>query len=501
MKYPVLLKVLAALLACTALTMIVPLAASLVLGEREMIVPFLLPPAVVLAFSSIIILITRKHKISFIAADGFLIVFLAWVCICFMGAVPYSMSGYTNSFSDAFFESVSGFTTTGATVFADVEILPRSLLLWRAMTHWLGGMGVVVLSVALLPLLGAGGFQLLKAETPGPEKDRITPKITATAKLLWFLYVALTAFETLLLRLGGMTWLESLLHAFSTMATGGFSSRNQSIAAYHSPFIEWVIGVFMLLAGFNFSLMYRFFMGKAGDLLRNSEARAYGLIILISVSLTTFSLITGSPAGESAARSAAAGVPAAGGWGGLGTSLRRAVFHTASILTTTGFAAEDHNLWPPLARACLFFLMFIGGCSGSTAGGVKVIRHVVLCRQAGNEMKRLLYPRGVFSVQLNKRTGRKDVVYGVAAFVFLYFIMVFAAALLVSSAGFDLFSSLNAALISLGNIGLGLGTFGPNSTFTLVPGYVKWGLSFIMVAGRLELWTVLVFFSREYWRH
>ncbi|MDR0388606.1 MAG: TrkH family potassium uptake protein [Spirochaetaceae bacterium] len=496
MKYQVLLKVLAALLACTALTMSIPLVAALVFGENEMLAPFLLPLATVLVSSSIIILMTKKYKISFTAADGFLIVFLAWVCICLMGSVPYVMSGCPGGFSGAFFESVSGFTTTGATVFVDVEALPRSLLLWRAMTHWLGGMGIVVISVVLLPLLGAGGFQLIRAEASGSEKDRITPKITTTAKLLWLLYVALTVFNLLLLRLGGMNWFESVLHAFSTMASGGFSSRNQSIAAYHSPYIEWVTGIFMLLASFNFSLIYRLLRGKIGDLLHNSEARAYGLIILVSVSLITFSLLSRNPSG---------GIPAGGnalllGGSGFEPALRQAVFHTASILSTTGFSAGDFNLWPPLARACLFFLMFTGGCSGSTAGGIKVIRYVVLCRQAGNEMKKLLYPRGVFSVQLNKKAGRKDLVYGAAAFVFLYFVMVFAAALLVSSAGFDVFSSLNAALLSLGNIGLGQGIFGPGSAFTMVPGYVRWGLSFIMIAGRLELWTALVFFSREYWR-
>jgi trk system potassium uptake protein TrkH len=247
----------------------------------------------------------------------------------------------------------------------------------------------------------------------------------------------------------------------------------------------------MILSGFNFSLIYRVLRGKAADLFYNSEARAYGLIILISVGLITFSLLSG-PSGPPAS--------GAGLSGGFEPALRRAVFHTGSILSTTGFVVDNHTLWPPLARTCLFFLMFIGGSSGSTAGGVKVIRYVVLFKQTGNEMKRLLYPRGVFSVQLNQKAGRKDVVYGVAAFVFLYLLLVLAAALLASSAGYDLFSSLNAALLCLGNIGLGLGAFGPGSTFAAVPAYVKLGLSFVMIAGRLELWTALVFFSREYWR-
>jgi trk system potassium uptake protein TrkH len=417
-------------------------------------------------------IVTRGHKVRFSAGDGFLLVFLAWVLTCVMGAAPFRLAGLGIGLSDAFFESVSGFTTTGATIFPDVESLPRSLLFWRAMTHWLGGMGIVVLTVALLPLPGAGGFRLLQAESPGPEGEKITPRITGTARVLWLTYAALTALEAALLMLGGMDWFDAVTHSFSTMATGGFSSRNGSIAAYQSPFIEWVCVVFMLLAGFNFGLIYRLCRGQLREIAVNSEARAYGLIILVSVILIR----------------------------ATGTGLRQAFFQAASILSTTGFTAADHNLWHPLAQGVLFFLMFIGGCSGSTAGGVKVIRHLVFFKQTGNEMKKLLYPRGVFNIRLDKKVGKKEVVYGVTGFMFLYFVLVFAAALLVSTAGSGLFASLNVGLLSLGNVGLGIGEPGPGSDFSAFPPYVKWGLSFIMIAGRLELWTVFVFFSRDYWR-
>jgi trk system potassium uptake protein TrkH len=279
--------------------------------------------------------------------------------------------------------------------------------------------------------------------------------------------------------LGGMDWFDAVIHAFSTMATGGFSSRNNSIAAYQSPWIDWVCTVFMLLAGFNFSLLYRLLRGKYGDLLRNSEARAYGGIILVSIGIITAATLRDHPPG---------------------TALRYASFQTASILSTTGFAAADHTLWPPLAQGVLFFLMFVGGCSGSTAGGLKVIRHVVLFKQMKNEIKKLLYPKGVFSIRLHKKAGRKEVVYGAAGFVSLYLVLLFVASLLVSLSGLDLFSSINMALITLGNIGLGLGKLGPGFVFSGFPGYLYWGLSFIMIAGRLELWTALVFFSRHYWQ-
>jgi trk system potassium uptake protein TrkH len=351
------------------------------------------------------------------------------------------------------------------------------------MTHWLGGMGLVVLTVALLPLLGAetlNANSLFQAETTGPEKDKITPRITGTAKTLWTFYIILTILQALFLFAGGMSWFDAFIHAFSTMATGGFSSRNASVAAYNSPWIEWVCIVFMLLAGLNFSLFFQLLRGKYRALLFNSEARAYGGIVLASVIIITWSILPESPS--------------------PGTAIRQAFFQTASILTTTGFVAADHRFWPPLAKGVLFFLMFIGGCSGSTAGGVKVVRYVVLVKQMGNEMKKIIYPRGVFNIQMNSGPGRKDAVYGVAGFVFLYFVVVFAAALLVSSAGVDVFSSLDTALLCLGNIGLGLGPPAPFSEISALPAYVKWGLSFVMLLGRLELWAVMVFFSRNYWR-
>jgi trk system potassium uptake protein TrkH len=480
MKRAVVFRVLLLLLGVFALTMVIPLVMALVYGEEDMIRPFLAPMALVLIPVLPVAILTRKQPIRFSASDGFFLVFFAWVLICLLGAVPYYFSGHISRLADAVFESTSGFTTTGATVIADVEIMPRSLLFWRAMTHWLGGMGIVVLTVALLPLLGIGGFQLIKAETTGPEKEKITPKITETAKILWFLYLILTALETLLLCICGMDWFDAVTHSFSTIATGGFSTRNSSIAAYNSPGIEWVCTVFMLLSGFNFSLLYRLCRGKYRDILNNSEAKAYGAILLVSVSIITLSLFPGAAS--------------------LGEAVRKAFFHTATIITTTGFAAADHNRWPPLAQGVLFFLMFIGGCSGSTAGGVKVIRYVVLCKQTGNEMRRLLYPKGVFTIRLNKKVGRKDVVYGVAGFVFLYLFVVLIATLIVSSAGWDMFSSLNTALMALGNIGLGLGGTGPGVVFDGLPGYVKWALSLVMIAGRLELWTAFVFFSRDYWR-
>jgi trk system potassium uptake protein TrkH len=485
MRRGVLVRVLIFLLGILALGMIPPLLLALGYGEADMLLPFGLPIAGALVLVIPAALTVRKRPLRFSPRDGSLLVFLAWVFACLFGALPFYLAGFPGSFSGAVFESVSGFTTTGVTVFTDVEILPRSLLFWRALTQWLGAMGMVALTAALLALPGAPGIIpnagiLFRAESPGPENDKITPRITGTAQILWLMYVSLTAIQALLLLAGGMDWFDAVTHAFSTMSTGGFSSRNAGIAAYHVPFIDWVCTVFMLLAGLNFALIFQVLRGKGRDLLRNSEARAYGGIALASVMLVTWSILPASPS--------------------LETAVRHAAFQTASILSTTGLAAADHNLWPPLAQGALFFLLFIGGCSGSAAGGIKVIRCVVLVKQTGNEMKKILYPRGVFNIRMNGRPGKKEVIYGVAGFVFLYFVFLFAAALLVSTVNPDLFSSLNTALICLGNVGLGLGKPGPFSDAAAFPAYLRWGLSFIMILGRLELWTVLVFFSGDYWR-
>jgi trk system potassium uptake protein TrkH len=413
-------------------------------------------------------------------SSGFLLLFLAWTLVSLLGALPFYFSGYIPNFTDAVFESVSGFTTTGTTVLRDIATLPGPLLFWRALIQWLGGMGIVVFTTALLPLLGAGGFQLVNAEAPGPEKEKITLRITLIARFLCLLYIILTAVETLLLVCFGMDLFDAVVHSFSTMSTGGFSSRNESLAYYHSPAIEWVCVVFMLLAGSNFFLIWQFLRGKYRDLLCNSEAVAYAVVTLASGLIIAVAILPQSVSPEAA--------------------LRQAFFNTASILTTTGLFNENYNLWPGLAQGTLFILAFLGGCSGSAAGGIKIIRYVILAKQTGNEIKKIIYPRGVFSIQLDGKSGKKDVVYGVAGFVFLYFLLLFLTAFLVSSAGEDVFTSLNTALICLGNIGLGLGKLGPFMTFPDFPAYVKWGLSFVMIVGRLELWTVMVFFTRDFWR-
>ncbi|MDR1251596.1 MAG: TrkH family potassium uptake protein [Treponema sp.] len=474
----ILLRVPAALLGFIPLIMIPPLVMAVVRGERTMIRAFAFPMVSILALALGCFCSLRKKKLNLSAKDGFMLVFVTWALASLIGALPFWRAGL--SFTDALFESASTFATTGGTTVSDLEALPRSLHLWRSLAHWFGGIGIVLIAVAFMPLLGVGGFQLIKAEVSGPEKEKITPKIAVTAKLLCTAYGILTLVLFGLYLAGGMGWFDALCHSLATMASGGVSTRNTGLAAFNSPFIDTVSTVFMLLAGINFNLYYRLLQGKISDIRNNTETKAYLGIFIIASGIITLSL-----------------VPV---YGSLAEALRFGAYQAASFLSTTGAAITDYETWPGIAQMVLFSLIFIGGCSGSTSGGIKVIRYVVLCKQMGNELRRVIYPKGVFSVHLNKRVGRKDVIYGVAGFFFLYFALIAAVTLITAAAGTDLFSSLSAALSITGNLGMGFGVIGPSGNYGGFPSHIKWLFSFVMIVGRLELWTVCVLFSPAYWR-
>jgi trk system potassium uptake protein TrkH len=467
------------ILGIAALGMVFPLFYALALGD-SMFRAFALPLGAVLLAVLPAAVITRKRPLRFSYRDGFLLVFLTWAFCCLLGAVPYYLAGQGIAFCDALFESACGFATTGATTIGDIEALPRPLLLWRSLTHWFGGMGIVVLTVALLPLFGVGAFQLVKMEVPGPEKEKVTPKITHTAKILWLFYCGLTVVLFLFYKIGGMGWFDALCHALPMVATGGISTRNAGIASFNSAFIDGVSVVFMLLAGLNFNIYYRLSRFKFREALTNSESRVYLSIFVIALLLVTAALVPH--------------------YGSVGTALRYGSYQTASILSTCGSVIADYETWPFFARTVLFVLMFVGGCSGSTAGGIKVIRHVVLWKQVGNEFMRIVYPQGIFSVRLNKKVGRKDVVYGVAGFICVYLLTLFITALVTAASGTDVFSSVCAALAVTGNIGISFGAVGPAFNYGAFPAALKYFYSFIMIAGRLELWTVLILFVPGFWK-
>ncbi|HOV09465.1 MAG TPA: TrkH family potassium uptake protein [Spirochaetota bacterium] len=475
-------KIISYLLLIISAFMLIPAAIALYIEEYQCLQAFIIAISIACINFIAMYIITKDNKNNSLSLkDGFLFVTLSWVFASLLGALPFYISGSIPSFTDSYFETMSGFTTTGASILTNIEGLPASMLFWRSLTHWLGGMGIVVLTVAVLPLLGIGGMQLIKAEAPGPTVDKITPKIAETAKILWMIYTGLTIAETLLLMLGGMTLFDALTHTFATLATGGFSTKNTSIAYYNSTYIDWVITTFMVLAGINFSLHFRFLSGKFKFLLKDSEFKAY-IAIFISAVLIIAINIYGTH------------------YKTLSDSFRYAGFQAASILTTTGFATADYESWPALSQAVLFILMFIGGCAGSTGGGIKVIRIITLLKQALNEMKYLLHPKGVFTLRINREPVKKDIIYAISGFFFLYIFMLLATTFISSSSGVDIITSFTSALATVGNIGPGFGLVGPSENFAFFKDYVKWFFSFAMLTGRLELYTVLIIFTRSFWK-
>ncbi len=414
--------------------------------------------------------------------DGFLIVTLGWISMALFGALPYIFSGTIPNYVDAFFETISGFTTTGATILTDIEAMPKGLLFWRSMTHWLGGMGIIVLTVAILPLLGVGGMQLFVAEAPGVTPDKLHPRITETAKRLWLIYFALTIIETVLLHFAGMSVYDAINHAMATMATGGFSTKNASIAAFSNPAIHYIITIFMFLAGVNFTLLFLGVTGRFKSVFKNEEFKTYALItliigVVISLGLWYFTDVTGEEA------------------------FRSGIFQTVSIITTTGFITDNYLLWPNFFAFLLFILFFSGGSTGSTAGGIKIMRLIVLIKNSFLELKRQVHPNAIIPVRFNGQAVPQGITYTVAAFVLIYLISFFIGALVMSAIGLDFMSAIGTVVATLGNVGPGIGSVGPVDNFAHIPILGKAFLSFLMLLGRLEIFTVLILFTPYFWQN
>lgn len=426
------------------------------------------------------VIYTRKAHNNNTKKEGYLIVSFSWVLISVFGSLPFYLSGYFGSYTNAFFETMSGFTTTGASILNDIESIPQGLLFWRSLTHWIGGMGIIVLSLAILPLLGIGGMQLFSAESPGPTTDKIHPKVREMAKRLWAIYVILTLIQTGLLMLGKMSFFDAICHSFATMATGGFSTQNTSIAGY-SPYIQYIIIVFMILAGTNFAIHYFILKRKFSKVKSSEELQLYlGIIIGVTLLITTGLIyIQGM---------------------GIEQAFRDTLFQVVSIITTTGFVTADYLLWPTGLWILLFMLFFIGGSAGSTGGGVKVVRILVLIKNTLLEFRRLIHPQAIIPVRLNHKPVPQKIVFVVISF-FLFYLTTFAIGVIVMAAvGLDFESAIGASASSLGNIGPALGSVGPVDNYSAIPDIGKWFLSFLMLLGRLELFTVLIIFSPTFWR-
>jgi trk system potassium uptake protein TrkH len=429
---------------------------------------------------AVYLLMGRREKNTVNKREGFVIVTMTWVLISLFGTLPYLLSGTIPSFTNAFFETISGFTTTGASILTDIESLPNSILFWRSMTHWIGGMGIIVLTVAILPFLGIGGMQLYSAEMPGVTKDKLHPRITETAKRLWGIYVLFTLIETALLMFGGMDLFDGLCHSFGTMATGGFSTRNNSIEGF-SPYIQYVIIFFMLMAGTNFTLHYLLLQGKVKGMFRNDEFKTYLFTIL------GFSLILGILIVSQSS---------------LGTEkgIRDVLFQVVSITTTTGYVTSDYLSWPGHTWFLIFLLMFVGGMAGSTGGGIKVTRHVLMFKNARQELKRTIHPQAIIPVRLNKKVVPQEIIFKVMAFFQIYVLTLVAGTIAMIFLGLDFQTAIGASVATVGNIGPGLGGVGPVENYAFIPSFGKWVLSFLMLLGRLELFTVLILLSPSFWR-
>ena len=479
MNFKTIINILAALLIVMGISMLMPLLISYIYGEPDFS-GHLKSSIICFCLGLPIWYITRKNR-SLSSKDGFAIVSLAWLLVALTGTFPFYFTESITSFTDAWFESMSGVTTTGSSILSDIEILPHGVLFWRSFLQWIGGMGIIVFTIAILPLLGVGGVQLFKAEVPGPVADKIRPRVKETAKILWMVYIGFTAFETILLAAFGMPLFDAVCHSFTTMPTGGFSTQNASLGAYESNAIQYIVIIFMFIAGANFTLHFRAITGNFKSYSKDSEFLTYfGIIILTSILIF-------------------ANINAASQSWSHDTFLD-SLFQTVSIITTTGFGTSDYELWPFFSQFLIIILMFVGGMGGSTGGGMKIARIILLIKFAATETRRMLHSRAIIPIRIGSRYISEDVIRNTLGFFLIYISIFVLTTLILTMLNLDFESAIGAAASAIGNIGPGLGDYGPTDNFSLLHPFGKWMLSFCMLLGRLEVFTVMVLFSRTFWK-
>jgi trk system potassium uptake protein TrkH len=448
----------------------------------------------VIFFGWLFMTVSKKNERKINKRDAYFVVVLGWLVMIFSGTLPYVVTDSISSFSNIFFETMSGYTTTGSTIINDIDALPKSIIFWRSMTHWLGGMGIIVLAIAILPLLGIGGMQLFTAEAPGLTGDKIHPRISDTAKRLWLIYVGLTFLETILLTFAGMSFFDAINNSMSNIASGGFSSKNESIGFWNdNPLIQYIVIFFMFLAGTNFILIYFGLTGKFKKIFQDTEFKWYVSFICAFVFISTLILFF-----QVNLSSTEVYHPEV--LGKFESSFRHSLFQVVAIVTTTGFVTGDFISWTPFLTMLFFGIMFLGGSSGSTSGGVKVLRHLILIKNGFLEFKRSLHPNAIFPLRHNNHVVEKPIIIHVLAFFILYLILFIIGAGVLSALGLDFVSAIGGAASSLGNVGPALGTLGPISNFDSLPEIGKYWCAFLMLVGRLELFTVLIFFTPYFWK-
>ncbi len=467
------------LLFCS-LFMLVPLAASFLYGGED-ISALGLSFIVTLISGLLIFFFTKsRSKIELKHRDGFAVVTISWLAMSLFGALPYMLSDVIPSFTDAYFESMAGFTTTGSSVLSNLEAIPKGILIWRSLTQWIGGMGIIVFSLAILPMLGAGGMQLFKAEVPEIGVDKLKPRIIDMAKSLWYIYAGLTAILAVLLSVAGMSFFDSLCHAFTTMATGGFSTKSASIAHFQSGYIDSIITVFMFLAGINFSLHFYALRGQPSKFLKSSEFKFYCLVTLAAIAVIAFNTRTVHSS--------------------FIENLRLSSFQVVSVMTTTGFATADYELWPALSQMLLMCLMFFGGMVGSTGGGMKQVRVLLMIKQAYRELYHLIHPHALTALKLDDKNVPKETLGGIWGFLFLFILISVIATLGMTALGTDIITSASTVISAMANVGPALGEAGPADNYAAIPALGKWILTICMLIGRLEIYTVILLFMPIFWK-
>ncbi len=477
------IRVLGALLLIESLFMLVPTAAAWWYSEPDLLA-FIVSTGITFLTGLIAMLSGRHAEKRVGEREGYLIVALVWIVFSLFGMLPFYLSGAVDTITDAFFETMSGFTTTGATILPDVEIMTHSILLWRALTQWLGGMGIIVLSIAILPMFGLGGMQLYAAEVTGLNYEKLSPRIADTAKMLWGLYIALTAIETILLYVFGMGAFDSLCHSLSTIATGGFSTKNASLTAY-APVLQYIVAFFMLLSGVSFAILIYVLRGKPERLVRDEESKWYLTAVSVCTLVVTIGLFIMEQnwtfgAGEEA--------------------FRRAFFTVTAAITSTGFAIDDYMTWVPLLWVTIFFLMFTGACAGSTSGGIKWVRLVIFTKNGFAELQRRIHPNAIIPVKLNGKPITQQTTNNVMAFMVFYVLTIMVTVLIFCACGINFDEAIGTTVSAIGNVGISIGSFGPTGTYANFPTLAKWVMSIVMLIGRLEIFTVLLLFSPTLWR-
>jgi len=478
-NYKIVLKNLGIVLVCEGIAMLPSLMVALIYRENN--VWAFLYTILLLFIIGIPVGAIKPKNSGLYVRDGFAIVAIGWILVSFFGSLPFYFSGVIPSFVDCFFEASSGFSTTGASILKQIEGLPQAILFWRSFTHWVGGMGVLVLTMAILPSAGTGALQIMKAESPGPSPGKLVPKVKETAKILYGIYLLITIIEIILLKVAGMSLFDAFVHTFGTVGTGGFSNMNLSVGAYNNVYIEMIITFFMFLCGANFALYYGMLKGNFKGFFKNGEFKIYSLIVITSIVLITFN-IYGTM------------------YKGAGQAIRYSAFQVVSVITTTGYATADFNIWPSFSKIILFFLMFIGGCAGSTAGGIKTIRFMILFKAAKRDLLKIIHPRAIYHVRVGGKAISEKTLSEVLGFFFMYMMIFCAAILIVSIEGKDIVTTITSVATTLGNVGPGLGMIGPRGNFSGFTDLSKMVFSFCMIVGRLEIYPILLLVFPAFWK-